>query len=125
MIQVNTKTFVADNTGARTARCIKILGGSNKKSSSVGELILITVQKLKKTIIKKKIQRKKVYLSCIIRTTKNIKRFDGSYINFIANTIIILNKEKEPLGNRLVGPIVHEFRLTKFIKILALSNRIL
>ncbi|MBI2521296.1 MAG: 50S ribosomal protein L14 [Bdellovibrio sp.] len=122
MIQMQTNLEVADNSGARTATCIKVLGGSKRVSASVGDIIVVAVQqvqaggKLKKGEVKKGV---------IVRTTFPIRREDGSYITFDSNGVVLLGADNEPLGTRIFGPVARELRAKNFTKICSLAPEVL
>lgn len=122
MIQMQSKLDVADNSGAKSVQCIKVLGGSNKMSASVGDIIVVSV---KDAIPRGKVEKGKVYRAVIVRTAKEIRRPDGSTIRFDKNAAVLVNKDGEPLGTRIFGPVVRELRAKKFMKIVSLAPEVL
>ena len=122
MIQVQTELNVADNTGARIVECIKVVGGSKKRYAKVGDLIVITV---KKTIPNSNIKKGEVCKAVVVRTNKEYKRKDGSYLRFDDNAVVIIDNQEEPAGTRVFGPIARELREKKFMKILSLAPEVL
>jgi large subunit ribosomal protein L14 len=123
MIQVLTNLKVVDNSGAKLARCIKVLGGSKVTSASIGCTVVVSVKKIKtKRKIKLKIQKGDVSHALVIRTTKEHKRIDGSFFTFKNNAVILLDKNKKPLGTRVSGLVVEELRRRKFMKIISISS---
>ena len=122
MIQQETRLNVADNTGAKQVLCIKVLGGSRKRYAKVGDLIVITV---KKTIPNSNIKKGEVCKAVVVRTSKEYKRKDGSYIRFDDNAVVIIDNQQEPTGTRVFGPIARELREKKFMKILSLAPEVI
>jgi len=122
MIQQETKLNVADNTGAKQVLCIKVLGGSRKRYAKVGDLIVITV---KKTIPNSNVKKGEVCKAVVVRTNKEYKRKDGSYIRFDDNAVVIIDNQEEPTGTRVFGPIARELREKKFMKILSLAPEVI
>lgn len=122
MIQTETRLNVADNTGAKEVLCIKVLGGSKRRYASIGDVIVVTVKHaLPKGIVKKKSIEKAV----VVRTKKEIKRKDGSYIRFDDNAVVIINADKQPKGTRVFGPIARELRERGFQKIISQAPEVL
>lgn len=122
MIQMLTKLDVADNSGARVVQCIKVLGGSHRRTASVGDVIVVSV---KEAIPRGKVKKGTVQRAVIVRTKKDIKRPDGSVIRFDRNAAVLINKEEEPIGTRIFGPVVRELRAKKFMKIISLAPEVL
>lgn len=123
MIQVGTKVQVTDNSGAKVAQCIKILGASRKRYAHLGEIITVS---LKKVIPHNPVKKGDVAYGVIVRTKKETRRKNGSYIRFDDNAIVLINKEsKEPKANRIFGPVARELRAKGFTKIVALAPEIL
>ena len=122
MIQVQTELFVADNTGAKKIECIKVLGGSKRKFASVGDIIVVSV---KEAIPKGKVSKGDVHQAVIVRTAKEIRRNDGSAIRFDKNAAVLINKQLEPIGTRIFGPVTRELRAKKFMKIISLAPEVL
>jgi len=131
MIIIETKLISRDNSGANIVKCVKLSKNSNG-IGKVGEFVLVTVIKLKSTITKPSVKLKKIYLACIIRQSSNLARFDGSSIKFNENSVILLSVNKNwnrsdwsVIGNRIEGPLLHEFRSPGFSKILSLGPKII
>ncbi len=122
MIQEYTRLNVADNTGAKKVMCIRILGGSKRKYATVGDIIIVTVkQALPNSSIKKGDKSKAV----IVRTVKERRRKDGSYIRFDENAAVLINEAGEPKGTRIFGPVARELREKQFMKIVSLAPEVL
>lgn len=122
MIIAETKLNVADNSGAKLVQCIKVLGGSKRRSASIGDLIVISV---KEAIPKGKVKKGEVTRAVVVRTKKGVSRQDGSTIRFDKNSAVLLTKEGEPIGTRIFGPVTRELRLKKFTKIISLAPEVL
>ena len=122
MIQQETKLNVADNTGAKQALCIKVLGGSRKRYARLGDIIVVTV---KKAIPNSNIKKGSVRKAVVVRAKKESKRKDGSYIRFDDNAIVIIDNQKEPEGTRVFGPVARELREKKYMKILSLAPEVI
>tara|TARA_Y100000748_G_scaffold113447_1_gene94929 strand:+ start:3619 stop:3987 length:369 start_codon:yes stop_codon:yes gene_type:complete len=122
MIQQETRLTVADNTGAKEVLCIKVLGGSKKRYARVGDLIVVTI---KKSIPSANLKKGEVHKAVVVRTKKESKRKDGTYIRFDDNAVVIVNDNKEPRGTRVFGPVARELRERKFMKILSLAPEVL
>ena len=122
MIQQETRLTVADNSGAKEVLCIKVLGGSRKKYAKLGDLIVVTV---KKAIPGGIVKKGEVTKAVIVRTKKELRRKDGSYIRFDDNAAVLVNNQKEPQGTRIFGPIARELREKKFMKILSLAPEVI
>ena len=122
MIQQETRLTVADNSGAKEVLCIKVLGGSRKKYAKLGDLIVVTV---KKAIPGGIVKKGEVTKAVIVRTRKELRRKDGSYIRFDDNAAVLINNQKEPQGTRIFGPIARELREKKFMKILSLAPEVI
>ncbi len=122
MIQQETRLKVADNSGAKELLCIKVLGGTRKKYAKLGDLIIVTV---KKAIPGGVIKKGEVTKAVIVRTRKELRRKDGSYIRFDDNAAVLVNDQKEPQGTRVFGPIARELREKKFMKILSLAPEVI
>ncbi|MCC6933653.1 MAG: 50S ribosomal protein L14 [Deltaproteobacteria bacterium] len=122
MIQQETVLDVADNSGARKVMCIKVLGGSKRRYASVGDIIVVSV---KEALPNSKIKRGSVQKAVVVRTAKEIAREDGSYIRFDANSAVLINQGKEPIGNRIFGPVARELRGKDFMKIISLAPEVL
>ena len=122
MIQMQSRLDVADNSGAREVMCIKVLGGSKRKTASVGDIIVVSV---KDAIPRGRVKKGQVLKGVIVRTKTDIKRPDGSTIRFDNNSIVLVNKDKEPIGTRIFGPVVRELRAGGFMKIISLASEVL
>ena len=122
MIQQETRLTVADNSGAKEVLCIKVLGGTRKKYAKLGDLIVVTV---KKAIPGGVVKKGEVTKAVIVRTRKELRRKDGSYIRFDDNAAVLINNQKEPQGTRVFGPIARELREKKFMKILSLAPEVI
>ena len=122
MVQQETRLVVADNTGAKEVLCIKVLGGSKKRYARVGDLIVVTI---KKSIPSATLKKGEVHKAVVVRTKKETKRKDGSYIRFDDNAVVIINENKEPAGTRVFGPVARELREKKFMKILSLAPEVI
>ena len=122
MVQSETVLDVADNSGARKVLCIKVLGGSRRKYASLGDIIVVSV---KEAIPNAKVKKGDVMKAVIVRTTKEVGRADGSYIKFDANSAVLIDNQREPIGTRIFGPVARELRAKKFMKILSLAPEVL
>ena len=122
MIQAETNLVVADNSGAKKVRCIKVLGGSRRKYASVGDLVVVTV---KAAIPSGGVKKGEVSRAVIVRTVKEVRRTDGSYIRFDENAAVLLNAQNEPIGTRIFGPVARELRDKRFMKIVSLAPEVL
>ena len=122
MIHNETNLEVADNSGARKVQCIKVIGGSKRKFASVGDVIIVSI---KEAIPKGKVNKGDVHQAVIVRTAKEIRRNDGSAIRFDKNAAVLINKQQEPIGTRIFGPVTRELRAKKFMKIISLAPEVL
>lgn len=122
MIQQMTELEVADNSGAKRLRCIKVLGGSKRRYATIGDIIVVSV---KEAIPKAKVKKGDVKRAVIVRTKKEIKRTDGSTIRFDENSAVLVTDTGEPLGTRIFGPVARELRAKKFVKIISLAPEVL
>ena len=122
MIQQETRLNVADNTGAKQVLCIKVLGGSRKKYAQLGDVIVISI---KKAIPNSNLKKGEVHKAVVVRTKKELRRKDGSYIRFDDNAVVIINDQKEPRGTRVFGPGARELREKQFMKILSLAPEVI
>ncbi|MEI6558243.1 MAG: 50S ribosomal protein L14 [Rhodospirillaceae bacterium] len=122
MIQMQTNLEVADNSGARRVQCIKVIGGSKRKVASVGDVIVVSV---KEAIPRGRVKKGDVHRAVIVRTAKDIRRADGSSIRFDRNAAVLINKQGEPIGTRIFGPVTRELRGKKFMKIISLAPEVL
>ncbi|MBZ4686188.1 MAG: ribosomal protein [Desulfomicrobiaceae bacterium] len=122
MIQMQTTLDVADNSGAKKVACIKVLGGSKRRYAQVGDVIVVSV---KEAIPHGKVKKGDVLQAVIVRTKKEIGRPDGTYIRFDTNSAVLLNKNMEPIGTRIFGPVARELRAKNFMKIVSLAPEVL
>jgi large subunit ribosomal protein L14 len=122
MIQMQTNLKVADNSGARRVQCIKVLGGSKRKTASVGDVIVVSV---KDAIPRGKVKKGDVRRAVIVRTAKEIRRADGTAIRFDDNAAVLLTQQGEPIGTRIFGPVTRELRAKEFMKIISLAPEVI
>ena len=122
MIQMQTRLRVADNSGAKEVQCIKVLGGSKRRTASVGDIIVVSV---KDAMPKSKVKKGEVAKAVIVRTVHKLRRSDGSYIRFDDNSAVLINTNKEPIGTRIFGPVARELRAKSFAKIISLAPEVL
>ena len=122
MVQVETVLDVADNSGARRVRCIRVLGGTRRRYASVGDEIIVSVRE---ALPNTKVKKGDVMRAVIVRTAKEIGRSDGSYIRFDTNSAVLLDNQREPLGTRIFGPVARELRAKRFMKIISLAPEVL
>ena len=122
MIINETKLSVADNSGAKLVQCIKVLGGSKRRSASIGDVIVVSV---KEAIPNGKVKPGEVTRAVVVRTKKSVSRKDGSLIRFDKNSAVLLTKEGEPIGTRIFGPVTRELRFKNFTKIISLAPEVL
>ena len=122
MIQMQTFLDVADNSGARRVQCIKVLGGSKRRYAGIGDVIKISV---KEAIPRGRVKKGEVYHAVVVRTKKGVRRPDGSLIRFDSNSAVLLNNQLQPIGTRIFGPVTHELRTEKFMKIISLAPEVL
>ena len=122
MIQMQTNLDVADNSGARRVQCIKVLGGSKRKYASVGDVIVVSV---KEAIPRGRVKKGDIRKAVVVRTSKEVRREDGTAIRFDSNAAVILNNSGEPIGTRIFGPVVRELRAKNFMKIISLAPEVL
>jgi large subunit ribosomal protein L14 len=122
MIQTETRLTAADNSGAKVLSCIKVLGGSKRRYATVGDIIVVSV---KEAIPNAKVKKGDVLKAVVVRTKKELRRPDGSYIRFDDNSAVIINAHKEPVGTRIFGPVARELRAKRFMKIISLAPEVL
>ena len=122
MIQMRTLLAAADNSGARSLMCIKVLGGSKRRYASVGDVIKVSV---KDAIPRGKVKKGEVYDAVVVRTKSGVRRADGSLIRFDGNAAVLLTQKLEPIGTRIFGPVTRELRNTQFMKIISLAPEVL
>ncbi len=122
MIQMQSNLDVADNSGAKRVQCIKVLGGSHRKTASIGDIIVVSI---KEAIPRGRVKKGDVQRAVIVRTAKDIQREDGTAIRFDANAAVLINKNNEPIGTRIFGPVTRELRSKNFMKIVSLAPEVL
>lgn len=122
MIQMQSRLKVADNSGAKEVMCIKVLGGSKRRTASVGDIIVVSI---KEALPNSKVKKGDVAKAVIVRTIHKIRRPDGSYIRFDDNSAVLINASKEPIGTRIFGPVARELRAAQFVKIVSLAPEVL
>ena len=122
MIQTETKLNIADNSGAKKVQCIKVLGGSKRKYAAVGDVIVVSV---KEAIPRGRVKKGDIHRAVVVRTSKEIRRIDGSAIRFDNNAAVLINNQLEPIGTRIFGPVTRELRAKNFMKIVSLAPEVL
>jgi large subunit ribosomal protein L14 len=122
MIQMTSVLDVADNSGAKKVFCIKVLGGSRRRYASICDIIIVSVRE---AIPGAKVKKGEVARAVIVRTQKELQRPDGSFIRFDGNSAVLINKENEPIGTRIFGPVARELRAKRFMKIISLAPEVL
>ena len=122
MIQMQTILDVADNTGARSVMCIKVLGGSKRRYAGIGDIIKVTI---KDAAPRGRVKKGDVYSAVVVRTAKGVRRADGSLVRFDHNAAVLLNNKMEPIGTRIFGPVTRELRGDRFMKIVSLAPEVL
>jgi len=122
VIQATTVLDVADNSGAKKIYCIKVLGGSRRRYASIGDVIMVSIRE---AIPGAKVKKGEVARAVIVRTAKELARPDGSFIKFDGNSAVLINKENEPIGTRIFGPVARELRAKRFMKIISLAPEVL
>ena len=122
MIQMQSQLSAADNSGAKRLQCIKVLGGSKRKVASIGDVIVVSV---KEALPKSRVKKGQVMRAVIVRTAKEIRRPDGSYIKFDDNAAVLINADRAPVGTRIFGPVARELRAKRFMKIVSLAPEVL
>lgn len=122
MIQMQSILKVADNTGARSIMCIKVLGGSKRKYAGIGDIIKISI---KDAAPRGRVKKGEIYNAVIVRTAKGVRRVDGSLLKFDDNAAVLLNNKYEPIGTRIFGPVTRELRNARFMKIVSLAPEVL
>jgi large subunit ribosomal protein L14 len=122
MIQMQTIMDVADNSGAKRVQCIKVLGGSKRRYARIGDIVKVTV---KEAIPNSKVKKGTVMEAVVVRTAKEIRRPDGTYIRFDDNSAVLIKADKEPIGTRIFGPVARELRQKRFMKIISLAPEVL
>ena len=122
MIQMQSNLEVADNSGAKRVQCIKVLGGSKRRFAGVGDVIVVSVKEAQP---RTKVKKGDVHRAVIVRTRKEVRRADGSVIRFDSNAAVLINKNAEPIGTRIFGPVVRELRSKGYMKIISLAPEVL
>ena len=122
MIQMQTELDAADNSGARSLRCIKVLGGSKRRYAGIGDIIKVSVAD---AIPRGRVKRGEVYSAVVVRTRKAVRRSDGSAVRFDSNAAVLLNNRLEPIGTRIFGPVTRELRTERFMRIVSLAPEVL
>ncbi len=122
MIQTTTRLDVADNSGAKSVMCIKVLGGSKRRYAAVGDIIVVAI---KEAMPNSKVKKGDVAKAVIVRTKKAVARQDGTFIRFDTNSAVLINPQLEPIGTRIFGPVARELRAKKFTKIISLAPEVL
>jgi large subunit ribosomal protein L14 len=122
MIQMQTILNIADNSGARSVMCIKVLGGSKRRYARIGDIIRVSI---KDAIPRGRVKKGDVYKAVVVRTAKGVRRQDGSLIRFDSNAAVLLNNQEQPIGTRIFGPVTRELRSEKFMKIISLAAEVL
>ena len=122
MIQMQTNLDVADNSGAKKVHCIKVLGGSKRRYASVGDIIVVSIRE---AMPNGKVKKGDVARAVIVRTAKEIRRKDGTYIRFDENSAVLINAQGEPIGTRIFGPVARELRAKNYMKIVSLAPEVL
>jgi len=122
VIQLQSMLAVADNSGAKTVMCIKVLGGSKRRYASVGDVIKVSV---KDAIPRGKVKKGEVYDAVVVRTRSGVRRADGSLIKFDGNAAVLLTNKLEPIGTRIFGPVTRELRNSQFMKIISLAPEVI
>lgn len=122
MIQMQTRLRVADNSGAREVMCIKVLGGTKRRTASIGDVIMVSI---KEAMPNSKVKKGDKAKAVIVRTIHKLRRPDGSYIRFDDNSAVLINNQKEPIGTRIFGPVARELRAKQFVKIVSLAPEVI
>ena len=122
MIQMQSRLEVADNTGARSIMCIKVLGGSKRRYASIGDIIKVSI---KDAAPRGRVKKGEVYDAVVVRTVKGVRRSDGSLVKFDSNAAVLLDPKHEPIGTRIFGPVTRELRTGKFMKIVSLASEVI
>ena len=122
MVQTTSTLDVADNSGAKKVMCIRVLGGTRRKYASIGDIIVVSI---KEAIPNAKVKKGEVAKAVIVRTKKEVSRGDGSYIRFDTNSAVLVDKDNEPVGTRIFGPVARELRAKNFMKIISLAPEVL
>lgn len=121
MIQTQTEMDVADNSGAKRVEVIKVLGGSRRRYAGLGDIVVVSIKEALPTA---KVKKGEVAKAVIVRTKREYRRYDGSYVKFDTNSAVLINAQKEPIGTRIFGPVARELRGKKFMKIISLAPEV-
>lgn len=122
MIQMESVLEVADNSGARRVSCVKVLGGSQRRYASIGDVIVVSV---KEALPNSRVKKKQIHKAVVVRTRKEVGRGDGSYIRFDDNSCVLIDANREPIGTRIFGPVARELRAKRFMKIVSLAPEVI
>jgi large subunit ribosomal protein L14 len=122
MIQMESVLDVADNSGARSVLCVKVLGGSQRRYASIGDVIVVSVRE---ALPNSRVKKKQLHKAVVVRTRKEIGRSDGSYIRFDDNSVVLIDANQEPIGTRIFGPVARELRAKRFMRIVSLAPEVL
>ena len=122
MIQMQSVLEVADNSGARRVSCVKVLGGSQRRYASIGDVIVVSV---KEALPNSRVKKKQLHKAVVVRTRKEVGRNDGSYIRFDDNSCVLIDANREPIGTRIFGPVARELRAKRFMKIVSLAPEVI
>ena len=122
MIQMTSVLDIADNSGAKKVFCIKVLGGSRRRYAGIGDIVIVSIRE---AIPGAKVKKGEVARAVIVRTRRELARSDGSFIKFDGNSAVLINKENEPIGTRIFGPVARELRAKRFMKIISLAPEVL
>jgi large subunit ribosomal protein L14 len=122
MIQAESQLDVADNTGAKSVKCIKVLGGSKRRYARIGDVIKVSV---KSAVPRGRVKKGEIYFAVVVRTVSGVRRQDGSLIKFDGNAVVLLNSKLEPIGTRIFGPVTRELRGDSFMKIVSLAPEVI
>ena len=126
MIQMQSRLDVADNTGARSVMCFKVLGGSKRRYANIGDVVKDVVKvTVKEAAPRGRVKKGEIYNAVVVRTAKGVRRADGSLIRFDGNAVVLLNSKLEPVGTRIFGPVTRELRTEKFMKIVSLAPEVI
>jgi large subunit ribosomal protein L14 len=122
MIQMQSRLGVADNSGARSVQCVKVLGGSHRRYAGIGDIVKVSV---KDAIPRGKVKKGDVFKAVVVRTRRGVRRADGSVVRFDDNAAVLLNNQMQPIGTRIFGPVTRELRNDRFMKIVSLAPEVL
>jgi large subunit ribosomal protein L14 len=122
MIQAESQLDVADNTGAKSVKCIKVLGGSKRRYAGIGDVIKVSI---KSAAPRGRVKKGEIYFAVVVRTASGVRRQDGSLVKFDGNAVVLLNAKREPIGTRIFGPVTRELRGESFMKIVSLAPEVI